>query len=62
MPVKDDPKKPVKAIIAFLSSLCALLITLNLDLPPWAVVLLTVVATTGGVYAAPNPKKQVRHR
>lgn len=60
--LEDDPTKPWKAVLAALSALAASLLALGLDLPPWAVSVLTTVAAAGGAFAVKNPKRARRQR
>lgn len=57
---EDDPRFPIKAITSALSTTAALALSLGLDLPVWAVLVLTLVAAFGGAYVPPNPKRVKR--
>jgi len=55
--VKDNPRKPWKAVAGAVVALATYLVTDQaLNLPPWLVAVLTLVATYGGVYVKRNPK------
>jgi hypothetical protein len=55
--VEDNPKIPVKAIIAAVTTIALYLTDLGIDLPPWLMILLGAVVVGGGTFLGKNPKQ-----
>jgi hypothetical protein len=55
--VEDNPKIPVKAIIAAVTAIALYLTDLGIDLPPWLMILLGAVVVGGGTFLGKNPKQ-----
>jgi hypothetical protein len=61
--VEDDPKVPVKAIVAAVVAVLAYLTAQGVELPVWLEHVLAVLAIGGSTYGAKNPKRvKGKHR
>lgn len=60
--VEDDPKVPIKAVVAAVVAVLVYLVSQGVDLPAWADAALLVLATGGATYGAKNPKRVKRKR
>lgn len=59
--IKDNPKKPYKAIVGAVVAGAAVLATEFRDVVPlWIVIVASVVVAGGGVYIKSNPKLKVK--